>query len=79
MREDMYTWLAFLDNFSDITSFKVVYWWNYFDLELFTGVIGNVNLRYGAAFNSIHWVYLAWSFHDQWNGSDNFSGITFLE
>lgn len=76
MRKDIYTWLAFLEDFNGITSYRIANWLNDFDLELFTDSAGNASLGCGAVFGT-HWVYLAWP--DQWKGSDIFSDITFLE
>ena len=42
----------------------------------FTDSASNANLGFGAVFGT-HLDYLAWSF--QWNGSNVFSDITFLE
>lgn len=57
MKEDIYTWLFFLNRFNGITSYRLVDWANDSDLELFTDSAGNPDLGCGAVFGS-HWVYL---------------------
>ena len=42
MREDIYIWLTFLDNFNCITSYELVDWLNDLNLELFTDSAGVV-------------------------------------
>jgi hypothetical protein len=59
MKDDIYVWLAVLDSFNGITSYKVVKWSNDFDLELFTDSAGNSSLGCAAVF-STQWAYLAW-------------------
>lgn len=76
MKEDIYTWLFFLNRFNGITSYRQVDWANGCDLELFTDSAGNPDLGCGAVFGS-HWVYLLWP--QNWKSLNVFSLITFLE
>lgn len=75
MKEDIYTWLFFLNRFNGITSYRQVDWANDCDLELFTDSAGNPDLGCGAVFGS-HWVYLLWP--QKWKSLNIFSDITFF-
>ncbi|KAK6185508.1 hypothetical protein SNE40_007726 [Patella caerulea] len=76
LREDMLTWLHFLENFNGETFFPESEWLSSDTLNLFTDSSGNGLLGCGAYFAG-QWVYFGWP--KAWENKSILADITFLE
>ena len=76
MREDLTTWLSFLDQYNGVTAMPEQYWVTNDALELFTDSAGGEDMGFGIYFKG-HWAHGDWP--DSWKQSDILRNITFLE
>ncbi|XP_033745490.1 uncharacterized protein LOC117331006 [Pecten maximus] len=77
IKEDLQTWLCFLDCFNGYCGIAEVDWVNDWELQLFTDSAGGDKGRGGAAFFSPSWAFIEWPAH--WVCSEVIRDITFLE
>lgn len=76
MKEDMRTWLSFLQEFNGVVYFPERQWTTTDTLQLFTDSAGSAGLGCGCYFHG-QWIYLQWP--DSWANSPILRDITFLE
>lgn len=76
MKQDIETWLEFLEKFNGTCAFGEIEWFTNSQLNLFTDSAGNHELGCGI-YLSGSWSYFQWPEH--WNNPDIMSDITFLE
>lgn len=76
MREDMVTWLRFLEHLNGVVYFPERQWTTTDTLQLFTDSAGSAGLGCGCYFQG-QWVFLQWP--DSWAYTQILRDITFLE
>lgn len=76
MKEDIKTWLEFLNKFNGTCSFGGNDWLTNCQINLFTDSTGNQDLGCGVYFSG-RWTYFHWP--DNWCNPDIMVDITFLE
>jgi hypothetical protein len=58
-KEDIRTWLQFLDHFNGVSIFSDQYWLSNHDLDLYSDAAGNRHLGFGAYMNG-EWIIFKW-------------------
>lgn len=76
IREDMFTWLQFLDNFNGVVYFPDTEWVTLDTLQLYTDSAGSGHLGCGSFFQG-QWVHFTWP--SSWLNKPILRDITFLE
>ncbi|XP_021350001.1 uncharacterized protein LOC110448201 isoform X1 [Mizuhopecten yessoensis] len=77
MKEDIKTWLIFLDLFNGYCSFPDKFWSTSHQLQLYTDSAGGDGSKGGGAYFQDQWVFISWP--KKWVSSEVIRDITFLE